>query len=124
MVDADIMTLSALEEGDVRTLDSRVAGPAALLVAKVHKIDDRNGSERASDKDALDVLPLLLGTETQDLAAGYAKLLGDKRSEDAARRGCKLGRRSALPSRWRHQRSHRARRYCKRRFRSRSHRDG
>lgn len=87
IVDADVMNLAALEEGDARTVDVRVAGAAALLVAKVHKIHDRKGSDRASDKDALDVLRLLLGTETEDLAARYASLLGDKRSDEAARRG-------------------------------------
>lgn len=90
IVDADVLKLAALEDGDARTVDVRVAGPAALLVAKVHKIDDRKGSDRQSDKDALDVLRLLRGTETEDLAARYAKLLGDRRSEDAARRGREL----------------------------------
>jgi hypothetical protein len=90
IVDADVMKLEALEEDDARTVDVRVAGPAALVVAKVHKIDDRKGSDRQSDKDALDVLRLLRGTETDDLAARYAKLLGDKRSEEAARRGREL----------------------------------
>lgn len=90
IVDADVLKLAALEEGDARIVDVRVAGPAALLVAKVHKIDDRKGSDRQSDKDALDVLRLLRGTETEDLVARYAKLLGDRRSEDAARRGREL----------------------------------
>lgn len=90
VVDADVMKLSALEEGDARTVDVRVAGPAALLVAKVHKIDDRKGSDRSSDKDALDVLRLLRGTETDALAERWAKLLGDKRSEAAAQRGREL----------------------------------
>lgn len=90
IVDADVMRLAALEESDPRGVELRVAGPAALLVAKVHKIDDRQGSDRQSDKDALDVLRLLRGTETEDLAARYAKLLGNKRSEDAAERGREL----------------------------------
>lgn len=90
LVDADVMSLSALEKGDARTVDVRVAGPAALLVAKVHKIDDRKGSDRASDKDALDVLRLLRGTQTDDLAMRYATHLGDERSEQAARRGREL----------------------------------
>lgn len=84
------MQLASLEEGDARTVEVRVAGPAALLVAKTHKIDDRNGSDRQSDKDALDVLRLLRGTETSDLTARYAKLLGDPRSEGAAKRGREL----------------------------------
>lgn len=90
IVDAEVMTLTALEDGDTRAVDLRVAGPAALLVAKVHKIDDRRDSDRQSDKDALDVLRLLRGTETEDLASRYARLLGDKRSQDAARRGREL----------------------------------
>jgi hypothetical protein len=84
LVDADVMTLAALEAGDRRAVDVRVAGPAALLVAKVHKIGERHGTDRQSDKDALDVLRLLRGTETDDLATRYAKLLADKRSADAA----------------------------------------
>lgn len=87
MVDVDAMTLAALESDDARSIEVRVAGPAALLVAKVHKIDDRKGSDRQSDKDALDVLRLLRGTETEDLVARYAKLLGDRRSEEVAVRG-------------------------------------
>lgn len=87
IVDADVMTLAALEGEDARTFDVRVAGPAALLVAKVHKISDRRGGDRQSDKDALDVLRLLRGTETGDLAERYAKLLADTRSSAAASRG-------------------------------------
>lgn len=87
IVDADVMTLSALETGDSRSFELRVAGPAALLVAKVHKIQDRNGSDRQSDKDALDVLRLLRGSETEELARRYRRLLADARSADAARVG-------------------------------------
>ena len=90
IVDADVMRLAALEDGDDRTVDVRVAGPAALLIAKVHKIDDRKASDRQSDKDALDVLRLLRGTETDDLAGRWVNLLGDKRSEAAAKHGREL----------------------------------
>jgi hypothetical protein len=85
IVDSDTMRLAALVQTDVRSFDVRVAGPAALLVAKVHKISERQGTDRQSDKDALDVLRLLRGTETDDLAARYATLLADKRSEEAAK---------------------------------------
>lgn len=87
LVDTDVLRLGALEQGDPRQIAVRVAGPAALLVAKLHKIDDRQDSDRQSDKDALDVLRLLRGTQTEDLAVRYAKLLADKRSEEAARHG-------------------------------------
>ena len=89
-VDADVMRLAALDASDPRALDIRVAGPAALLVAKVHKIEDRSSTNRLSDKDALDVLRLMRGTRTEDLAARYGRLLADKRSGDAARRGREL----------------------------------
>ena len=52
-----------------------VAGPAALLVAKVHKIADRTGAgDRISDKDALDVLRLLQAVDTATFVAGLAQL--------------------------------------------------
>lgn len=69
LVDVDVMSLTALDPQDPRAFDIRVAGPAALLLAKVHKIRDRSGSARGSDKDALDVLRLLRGTQTPELAA-------------------------------------------------------
>jgi hypothetical protein len=87
IVDADVMRLVALEASDSRAFDVRVAGPAALLVAKVHKISERHGTDRQSDKDALDVLRLLRGTQTDDLATRYTRLLGDRRSDEAARVG-------------------------------------
>lgn len=85
IVDADVMTLAALEEHDQRSFEVRVAGPAALLVAKAHKINERKGTDRQSDKDALDVLRLLRGTETDDVAARYTRLLVDERSGNAAK---------------------------------------
>lgn len=53
------MTISSLEPGDKRALLIRVAGPAALLGAKLHKLGDRVGTKRLKPKDALDVLRLL-----------------------------------------------------------------
>lgn len=90
LVDAEILRIGALESGDQRTLDVRVAGPAALVLAKVHKISDRSGTDRKSDKDALDVLRLLRGTSGDDLARRYQKLLVDARSEAVARAGLAL----------------------------------
>jgi len=87
VVDADTMTLAALEASDTRAFGVRVAGPAALLVAKVHKISERHGTGRQSDKDALDVFRLLRGTDTGNLATRWEKLLADKRSEETARAG-------------------------------------
>jgi Nucleotidyltransferase len=84
IVDADAMTVAALDPTDTRAFEVRVAGPAALLIAKVHKILDRQGTGRKSDKDALDVLRLLRGTTTEDLAARYAQLLAEPRAAASA----------------------------------------
>jgi hypothetical protein len=74
LVDHDVMTIAAVDPSDRRTVALRVAGPAALLVAKVHKIHDRIPTPRLNDKDALDVLRLLRGTTTADLADRYRRL--------------------------------------------------
>jgi predicted nucleotidyltransferase len=87
LVDADVLRLTALDAVDTRALDVRVAGAAALLVAKVHKIADRTGTDRQNDKDALDVLRLLRGVSTDDLARRYRRLLGNDRSVASAKRG-------------------------------------
>jgi phosphoglycolate phosphatase-like HAD superfamily hydrolase len=83
LVDVDTMSLAALD-ADPRRFDVRVAGPAALLVAKVHKINERKGTDRQSDKDALDVLRLLRGTSTEELEQRYRALLADHRSRAPA----------------------------------------
>ena len=55
-----------------------VAGPAALIVAKVHKIMDREGDgDRMSDKDAIDVYRLLRVVPTLDLTQRFRRLLAD-----------------------------------------------
>lgn len=75
LVDRAHMTIASLDPTDDREITMYVAGPAALLVAKVHKIAERAGTtDRVSDKDALDVLRLLQVTDTTTLAAGLAHL--------------------------------------------------
>jgi hypothetical protein len=70
VVDRDRHTISALDPSDSRTVSMWVAGPGALLVAKVHKIAERvDQNDRARDKDALDVLRLLRAIDTEELAA-------------------------------------------------------
>ncbi|TMC74630.1 MAG: hypothetical protein E6J13_01345, partial [Chloroflexi bacterium] len=48
---------------DTRTFEVRVAGPGALVVAKIHKISERLETPRSHDKDALDVYRILRTTE-------------------------------------------------------------
>ncbi|MGE3510048.1 MAG: hypothetical protein AB7N65_14325 [Vicinamibacterales bacterium] len=77
LVDYDFHTLRALAPDDPRAFDIRVAGPSALLVAKAHKISDRNQepqAKRLGDKDGLDVLRLLRGVESRRLADGLLRL--------------------------------------------------
>jgi hypothetical protein len=55
-----------------------VAGPTALLVAKLHKIGERADARgRAVDKDALDVLRLLRAVPTERFTTGVHRLLAD-----------------------------------------------
>ena len=84
VVDSDIMNVVALDPSDDRMFDIRVAGSAALLVAKVHKIRDRSGTARSIDKDALDVLRLLRGTTTDDLAGRMHRLLSNDNARPVA----------------------------------------
>ncbi|RLB59339.1 MAG: hypothetical protein DRI34_02190 [Deltaproteobacteria bacterium] len=100
LVDVDRMQLGALAEGDERVFDVQVAGPAALLVAKLLKIRDRRETTRHSDKDALDVARLLRGVETADLAERMRHLRADARSATVTREALDLlealfGRRAA-----------------------------
>lgn len=75
VVDHVLVRVGALDDADTRTFDVRVAGVAALMVAKLHKIAERKGSpDRLQDKDGLDVLRLLRFAETVHLAGTLAKL--------------------------------------------------
>jgi hypothetical protein len=87
LVDVDVMPIHSLEAEDSRTFDLRVAGPAALLVAKLHKIEDRLGGKRSNDKDALDVLRLLRGVETEELAQRFERLRNEPASQPEADAG-------------------------------------
>jgi len=72
---------------DGRNFAIAVAGPAALIVAKVHKIADRAGSRRARPKDALDVLRLLRAIPTTTLRERMELILRDPKSEASTRDG-------------------------------------
>jgi hypothetical protein len=80
LVDFGMRRVESLDPGDPRAFDVAVAGPAALLVAKRHKIAERVGTKRAEDKDALDVLRLLRGMDAKTLAARLVALENDPRS--------------------------------------------
>lgn len=64
-----------------------VAGPAALLVAKLHKLGERRGHPtRLLDKDAHDIYRLIVGISTGELARSLRRLLTDDLSAQVTRR--------------------------------------
>ncbi|MBO0981614.1 GSU2403 family nucleotidyltransferase fold protein [Microbacterium sp. SD291] len=79
------MALAALEPSDPRVVRVRVAGPAALVVAKAIKIQERvdaDRRDRLSSKDAGDLLRLLrnvsaesIGRSLRDLTSQRAEIL-------------------------------------------------
>ena len=77
LVEHNTHTIRALGDGDPRAYDIRVAGPTALLVAKLHKIAERNQeaqARRLADKDGLDVLRLMRAVDARLLADGLLRL--------------------------------------------------
>jgi hypothetical protein len=80
LVDNSMMTIVALDPAYERSLQARVAGPAALLVAKAHKLHDRVTSGRAArldDKDASDVVRLMQTTRPDEIAVTLSALAQD-----------------------------------------------
>jgi hypothetical protein len=69
-------------DGDGRSAVINVAGPAALLVAKLHKLGERvDTPDRLNDKDAHDIYRLLVATETSELAETIRQLLAEELSQ-------------------------------------------
>jgi hypothetical protein len=82
--DNDRMSLGALDPDDDRVIDARIAGVAALVVAKAHKLGERleRDPSRLLPKDALDVWRLLRSSEPAELAGSFEQLLEDERARD------------------------------------------
>lgn len=88
LIDKTVVTIRALDAIDPRTFDVAIAGPAALLIAKAHKISERvaeREQRRLEDKDALDILRLLQATETAAIAATVNALLKTDVARDVTR---------------------------------------
>jgi hypothetical protein len=72
------MIIRALDPADERTFTASVAGPAALLVAKLYKLAERQATpDRLNDKDAHDAYRLLVAIDTPTLAGSLTSLLDD-----------------------------------------------
>jgi hypothetical protein len=87
MIDHAPATIAALEPADDRSFTIKIAGPAALLVAKLHKLGDRDQSDpsRLNDKDAHDVYRLLVAVDTEELARTLKMLLASDLASEATR---------------------------------------
>lgn len=82
IIDQSPMSVESLDD-DGRSAVINVAGPAALLVAKLHKLGERvTTPDRLNDKDAHDIYRLLVATETADLATTVRSLDADEVSKD------------------------------------------
>lgn len=80
LVDHGPLTIHALKPDDKRSIQAEVAGAAALLVAKLHKLHERVESQRQAridDKDAADVLRIMQTTNPADIADTLATLTRD-----------------------------------------------
>lgn len=113
LIDQQRTKIKSLEDEDDRVFEVAVAGPAALLVAKLHKIAERIGKPgRSEDKDALDVLRLLQAVPLETLADGSRALLGEQVAagvteealsflwdlfSEPSRAGCRMAARAAAP---------------------------
>jgi hypothetical protein len=87
LIDNSKMVIRALDRAaDPREVEVSVAGPAALLVAKLHKIHDRlETPSRQDNKDAHDVYRLLRAVETQVFVEVISRLLGEDVSAEVTR---------------------------------------
>jgi hypothetical protein len=82
------MPIEALEPDDRRSARLRIAGVAALLAAKTHKILDRIESgreDRLSDKDGADVVRLMGASSPAAVAATLEELMGNPTAGGATR---------------------------------------
>jgi hypothetical protein len=88
LIDNGLAEITAFDPADTRSFSTAVAGPAALIVSKAHKIDERLRERRLTrldDKDALDVLRLLKAIPTSTLARSFGMLLDHSISGEVTR---------------------------------------
>jgi Nucleotidyltransferase len=91
LVDNQLMEIAALDKDDSRRIEVLVAGPAGLLVAKLHKVGERQGNPRRQDfKDALDIYRLLQAAPTADLVDRMRGLLDAEISGPVTREALSL----------------------------------
>lgn len=88
VIDRSRMRIGSLTAAEVRAVDAWVAGPAALLVSKLHKLAEREGDpDRLADKDAHDVYRLLVAVPLAELVRTFEWLRNDAVAEEATNVG-------------------------------------
>lgn len=93
IIDHDLIEVAALDDVDRRRFTVRVAGPAALVVAKVHKLRDRlaqGNTDRIADKDAADVYRLMLTVPVREFHLRLDPLLADETAAPVCREAVDL----------------------------------
>lgn len=92
LVELGPIKIASFESSDTRSVVVNVAGEAALLVAKLHKLGDRLAKpERLEAKDAGDVYRLFDAIGPKEMAARLSALLGDERSASSTEAGLAYG---------------------------------
>lgn len=88
LTDRQEMTITSLDSLDRRSFQALVAGPSALLIAKLHKLWERQANpRRLDDKDALDVFRLLQAVETEVFIRSLTALKRDPVAGSVTRQG-------------------------------------
>ena len=88
VVDFDPLEIVALELTDTRRIIVNVAGPAALLIAKAHKLGERlETPHRLKAKDAGDIYRIVEATTTTDITSALTRMAEDDRSVAATQVG-------------------------------------
>jgi len=86
VVDHHPMRIAALEPEDLRAYTAKVAGPAALLISKLHKLAEReNQPDRLADKDAHDLYRILAAVSRDQLVDSLFLLRADPLAGPATR---------------------------------------
>ena len=77
------LVVAALDNTDPRSFEIAVAGPAALLIAKLVKLTERLSSGRLDPKDAFEIYRLLQG-DVQAIAQGWIQAEAEELSKPVA----------------------------------------
>ena len=95
LVDRSPLLIESLDPDDGRAGTVNVAGPTALLVAKAFKISERLGGadtrpDRLTDKDAGDVLRIMMAVPVATVAESFTELIADQRVGAVTAEGLRL----------------------------------